>query len=62
MFDIQLKVYTTQGSMFGTQGHIDVNSIGFALNEEHISSNLTTDYAVTICLFLYDVFGYNDIC
>ena len=62
MFDIQLKVYTTQGSMYDTQGHIDIDSIGFALNEGHISStgNLTTDYTVTICLFLYydDVFGY----
>ena len=44
--------------MFDTQGHIDADSIGFALNEEHISSNLTTNYIVTICLFLYDVFRY----
>ena len=57
MFDIQLKVYTTQGSMFDTQGHIDVDSIGFALNKEHISSNLTTDYAVTICLFFMMYLG-----
>ena len=35
-----------------------MSTVLICFNEEHISSNLTINYAVTICLFLYDVFGY----
>ena len=55
MFDIQLKVYASQGSVFDTQLHTE--DVGFALSERSISA-LSTDYIVTICLLLYDVIGY----
>ena len=55
MFDIQLKVYASQGSVFDTQLHTE--DVGFALSERNISA-LSTDYTVTIYLLLYDVIRY----